>query len=719
MRNYNIKYAVFLLIIFLLPCFIQTRPLDTWDKLAGRLTGLTGKERIPVLVKIIKLLVYRNPQKAIEYGRETLQLLDKYPDVKLSIAVLNALNKALEMLGDFSLAEKYSREALDLARASGDKLGQVYSLLGISQVYYGQARYREALDKCMEAEAILKDSPDQYAFAHILVLRAQIFIRTGDFFMSLDLLFKANSIFEIYDEHHDIGRIKRFIGICYNSLGEQEKAYSFLSQAIDIFLKSGNKVDLAITYNSLGIYSFLSKKPTQSLEFYEKALSISREIQLKQLYSYILNNMGEVYEVEGQATQAMTYYQDSLAIKKKLNDRMAIAYTLINIANIYRTQGNYQQALSILEEALDISLNLNLKNELVKTYSQFFSIFQAQGNYRSALAYLKLYKKNSDLIFNSRQRQRICTLQANYDLQAKDKEIQLRQKEEYIRRLELEQRRNQKNILVVIFLTVLSLLAFIYARFRLKVKSNRLLRLEIADHKSTAQKLQDSEEKFRSLVEKSNAAIVIIQDNAFQYINPCFHYYFGISFERFSPQFALDRFARDPNSDDASTLESMIANVNTHFKKEFKLIHPSGNTYYLEGYFTSIVYRGKPALLGEFNDISHRKMKESELLESKKMEAVGRFAGGIAHDFNNLFSVIIGYLGMIKDTLEIHPRLKDKIIEAENASLKAVDLSSQVIVFALKERESLNKKKSELFVRSNLIFVFFLFFNSLLCFPFQ
>jgi PAS domain S-box-containing protein len=84
---------------------------------------------------------------------------------------------------------------------------------------------------------------------------------------------------------------------------------------------------------------------------------------------------------------------------------------------------------------------------------------------------------------------------------------------------------------------------------------------------------------------------------------------------------------------------------------------------------------------------AERRLGESEelLLQSQKMEAVGRLAGGIAHDFNNLLTVITGYSGLALDQLGNGHALRRDIEQIADAATRAVTVTGQLLAFSRRQ----------------------------------
>jgi len=83
-----------------------------------------------------------------------------------------------------------------------------------------------------------------------------------------------------------------------------------------------------------------------------------------------------------------------------------------------------------------------------------------------------------------------------------------------------------------------------------------------------------------------------------------------------------------------------------------------------------------------FRDITEKKRMEEELIRAQKLESLGVLAGGLAHDFNNLLTAVLGNVSLAM----MYCRPEDKIIarlkEAEKASLRARDLTQQLLTFS-------------------------------------
>lgn len=72
---------------------------------------------------------------------------------------------------------------------------------------------------------------------------------------------------------------------------------------------------------------------------------------------------------------------------------------------------------------------------------------------------------------------------------------------------------------------------------------------------------------------------------------------------------------------------------------------------------------------------------ESKLLQSQKLETIGKLASGMAHDFNNLLSSIFGSLNLLKRKLSDRQEINYLLENIENCSARAADLTKGLLSF--------------------------------------
>ncbi|MDQ5984888.1 MAG: Serine/threonine-protein kinase PknD [Syntrophus sp. SKADARSKE-3] len=83
-----------------------------------------------------------------------------------------------------------------------------------------------------------------------------------------------------------------------------------------------------------------------------------------------------------------------------------------------------------------------------------------------------------------------------------------------------------------------------------------------------------------------------------------------------------------------------------------------------------------------FRDITEKRKLEMEILKNQKLESIGLFAGGIAHDFNNILTGIMGNISLARMYVNPEDKVAAKLNEAEKASLRAKDLTQQLLTFS-------------------------------------
>ncbi len=74
-----------------------------------------------------------------------------------------------------------------------------------------------------------------------------------------------------------------------------------------------------------------------------------------------------------------------------------------------------------------------------------------------------------------------------------------------------------------------------------------------------------------------------------------------------------------------------------------------------------------------------------QLVQSQKMEAVGRLAGGVAHDINNTLHLVQGYAGLLLNGIESDDPLQAHLVQIQKAVRRSATLTRQLLAFARKQ----------------------------------
>jgi signal transduction histidine kinase len=84
-------------------------------------------------------------------------------------------------------------------------------------------------------------------------------------------------------------------------------------------------------------------------------------------------------------------------------------------------------------------------------------------------------------------------------------------------------------------------------------------------------------------------------------------------------------------------------------------------------------------------EMDRRKHVEAALVESQKLEAIGRLAGGIAHDFNNILTVILNYAQFARERSNQIEVVDSSLLAISTSASRAADLTRQLLAFARRQ----------------------------------
>jgi PAS domain S-box-containing protein len=210
-----------------------------------------------------------------------------------------------------------------------------------------------------------------------------------------------------------------------------------------------------------------------------------------------------------------------------------------------------------------------------------------------------------------------------------------------------------------------------------------------------ARTLEKFEVRFHDLADNIKEIISIFEPGLGRqiYVSPAYEVIWERSLESLytDPSSWLDAIYPEDLPRVQKTLESLISPKADSLrmeslKDEFRIVRRNGENRWMRARYTPI--RGERGeilrVISFIEDITDWKKLETQLIQSQKMDAVGRLAGGIAHDFNNLLTVINGYSALLGERLDLSDDVQEDLKSIRKAGDRAAALTSQLLAFSRK-----------------------------------
>ena len=210
--------------------------------------------------------------------------------------------------------------------------------------------------------------------------------------------------------------------------------------------------------------------------------------------------------------------------------------------------------------------------------------------------------------------------------------------------------------------------------------------------------LQKSEEKYRLLIENMNEGLLVVNtDRGIEYVNRRLCELSGYSFDELVGTDLMKLFDGENQQIIEEQLEKRRKGDCEPYEVRWKTKGGESVTTIVS---PAPLYGEKGEYRGSFSvvtDISERIRNEEErrelqnqLIQTQKLDSLGRLAGGIAHDFNNILTVIMGQAqlalkrgaGRDSESLE---RIRGDVRTIHEAGERAVGLIRQLLVFSRKQ----------------------------------
>lgn len=337
-----------------------------------------------------------------------------------------------------------------------------------------------------------------------LGLMATLYERMFDYRKALFYYLRSLRIFE------EMGDIRlqavnfNYIGSIYMWIEKYDLARKYYLESLKVNAQLGLRKTYGVSYNNLGVVAYKTGKVEEAVRYYKKTIELSNEFGSLGVRVPALLNLGMIYSDKGMYDTAESYYRQALAVIDNNRDSIT-AYSGLGNISVERKQ--FSKAEKYFSKGITLAQKTGIVYLLKDLYQSLSNMYEKMGDYRQALKYRNLHYIYKDSALNNSTSKKISDLQAAYEVEKKDKEIQLLDQQKQVAEVQGDNQRLIRNLAIVVAIAVL-LIGLIVARnivLRQKMRNRMLNEENIRMEKDNAQlQHENSEARYEVLKSKTN-----------------------------------------------------------------------------------------------------------------------------------------------------------------------------------------------------------------------
>jgi len=450
---------------------------------------ISAEDSITIASYRTKLTQYVNPlpDSAFFYGRKIKALATRLTYGKGIADADYLLGACFKRVQENDSAIVYFKNSLALSNKldydigkgrAYNNLGRTYYLLGMmdSSIVASKKAIKSIKKGGAIEEMIIADSHTALATAYS---------RKNDMNNAITQLLKVDSMHQKTALRPDvIAAAYQNLGNIYLELEEYPSAIEQFNKANDQFEKLPEGAS-QFYKNTTNVFLGNAYLQTEKIEAADSLLTNSysyfKKTQEQRLVAEIASFLGQVALKKNNPKKAEALFIESYTIHKNNDRPFEAAQGALEIAKLELSKNQAEKALFYIEQGNTLNLsaqNSKLRQELLFYKAQAFS---QKGNYKQAYTYSNQAKKLQDSLQKVQSAEKIKEIEAIYETESKDREIQLLTSQN---ELTEQQKANQRNLLLagLGITTILGL--FFFFQYQNRQKTHKKLQ-ELDKAKST------------------------------------------------------------------------------------------------------------------------------------------------------------------------------------------------------------------------------------------